>query len=317
MKILIISGFLGAGKTTFIKELSRQTGKDFCIFENEYAQVDIDKALLSADKNLNVWELTENCICCSGKQDFATSILTIANTIDPEFLIVEPTGVAKLSSIIENIRQIQYEKISLLQPVVIVDGNNILSLSKKYGEIFLDQIQNAGQIIISKQDNFDESEQKETLKIINKLTSQKKVVTKHYTQMEKSWWDSLLTTALSGKKIEVVKSESEDSFESLSLTQVELPSPVHLISLLEMICFGVFGKIYRAKGFLPCAGQWLKFDLVDGIYQISGCEEQEDSRAVFIGNELLRTDLRRLFSRQFSFSNLLKPAVTSASRSFS
>lgn len=93
--------------------------------------------------NVNVWELTENCICCSGKQDFATSILTIANTIDPEFLIVEPTGVAKLSSIIENIRQIQYEKISLLQPVAVVDGNNILSLSKKYGEIFLDQIENA------------------------------------------------------------------------------------------------------------------------------------------------------------------------------
>ena len=122
----------------------------------------------------NGCELTENCICCSGKQDFATSILTIANTIAPEFLIVEPTGVAKLSSIIENIRQIQYEKISLLQPVAVVDGNNILSLSKKYGEIFLDQIENAGQIIISKQDNFNESEQKETLNIINKLALRKK-----------------------------------------------------------------------------------------------------------------------------------------------
>ncbi len=91
MKILVVSGFLGAGKTTFIQELVRRTGRDFAIYENEYGQADIDARRLRQDSDLKVWESTENCICCSGKQDFATSVLTISNTIDPEYLIVEPT----------------------------------------------------------------------------------------------------------------------------------------------------------------------------------------------------------------------------------
>ena len=93
MKVLIVSGFLGAGKTTFIRTLSNRLNKDFVILENEYASINIDKDIIKDDTGLNVWEFTEKCICCSGKADFAMNILTIANTISPEYLIVEPTGV--------------------------------------------------------------------------------------------------------------------------------------------------------------------------------------------------------------------------------
>ena len=99
MKILVVSGFLGAGKTTFIKEMSKQTGRDFVVMENEYAEAGMDRAFLEEEKQINVWQLTEGCICCSMKNDFATSILTIANTLDPEYLIVEPTGIGVLSSV--------------------------------------------------------------------------------------------------------------------------------------------------------------------------------------------------------------------------
>ena len=93
MKILVVSGFLGAGKTTFIKEMAQKTKQDFVVMENEYGEVGIDKTILDEEKDINIWELTEGCICCSMKSDFASSILTIANTLDPEYLIVEPTGV--------------------------------------------------------------------------------------------------------------------------------------------------------------------------------------------------------------------------------
>ena len=63
MKILIVSGFLGAGKTTFIKEMAAKTGRDFVIMENEYGEAGIDSALLNQEKNINVWELTEGCVC--------------------------------------------------------------------------------------------------------------------------------------------------------------------------------------------------------------------------------------------------------------
>lgn len=93
MKILIVSGFLGAGKTTFIKRLSQNIGKKFVILENEYGAAGIDGLRLGKSQQElreNIWEMTEKCICCSGKKDFASSVLTIANAVDPEYLIVEP-----------------------------------------------------------------------------------------------------------------------------------------------------------------------------------------------------------------------------------
>ena len=123
MKILIISGFLGAGKTTFIKEMVKRCKGEFAILENEYSSLDIDSAKLTdnADKSkINIWEMTEGCICCSTKGDFATSVLTIANALDPEYLVVEPSGVGMLGNVIDNIKQIEYERIGLLAPITIV-----------------------------------------------------------------------------------------------------------------------------------------------------------------------------------------------------
>lgn len=116
MKILIVSGFLGAGKTTFIKEMSRKLDRDFVVMENEYGETNMDETFLQDNEKLNIWEMTEGCICCTMKADFASSVLTIANTLDPEYLIVEPTGVGMLSNVIQNIRQIEYERITLASP---------------------------------------------------------------------------------------------------------------------------------------------------------------------------------------------------------
>ena len=122
MKILIISGFLGAGKTTFIKELARRTKKEIAIFENEYGTSGVDGDILKEATNVNIWELTEGCICCSVKGDFAASVLTIANTVNPDYLVIEPTGVAMLSNLITNLSQIEYEHIKLMAPISIVDA---------------------------------------------------------------------------------------------------------------------------------------------------------------------------------------------------
>ena len=101
MKILIISGFLGAGKTTFIKEMSRKVQRDFVVMENEYGETNMDSAFLKGQENLNIWELTEGCICCSMKSDFASSVLTIANTLDPEYLYISGpvSQVGQISSV--------------------------------------------------------------------------------------------------------------------------------------------------------------------------------------------------------------------------
>ena len=142
MKILVISGFLGAGKTTFIKEMIKATQRQFVIFENEFADVNIDSGILKNENNkdIEVWEMSNGCVCCSTQSDFAASLVLIDNALNPDFLIVEPSGVAILSNVIKNIKKSEYERINMLNPLTIVDVSTYFKYKVKYRDIFLDQI---------------------------------------------------------------------------------------------------------------------------------------------------------------------------------
>lgn len=256
MKILVVSGFLGAGKTTFIRTLAERTKKDFAVMENEYGAVNVDEDLLEQTKDLNIWELTEGCICCSMQKDFATSILTIANTVDPEYLIVEPTGVGMLSKIIENIQKIEYERITLLEPLTILDGTMYDRCMSEFSEICVS----------------------------------------HYTEQGDDWWDSLLTSYLD-KEIPM-KEERELDLENLGLTEVSLQSEQELILFLQGVVAGVFGDICRAKGYLPVGNGWLRFDVTDRTYSVTGIDTMPEAKAVFIGRQLKRNWLREVLQKE-------------------
>ena len=302
MKILVVSGFLGAGKTTFIQELVRRTGRDFAIYENEYGQADIDARRLRQDSDLKVWESTENCICCSGKQDFATSVLTISNTIDPEYLIVEPTGVAKLQSILDNVNQVAWERISLLAPVTVVDAVSWQNQRTDFPEIFDNQLSAAASVVVSKLAPGSEDAAEPIKQLAAEMNPQAEVIAESsYADIPDEWWNGLLTRALDGSVLKDPASEKDEGpdLETMALTHAELPSPTHLIWLLDAASAGVFGKLARAKGTLPCGNQWVKFDLVERAWAITGDEPQEESRCVFIGRDLLRHGLREVFVPAF------------------
>ena len=302
MKILVISGFLGAGKTTFIQELVRRTGRDFAIYENEYGQADIDARRLRQDSDLKVWESTENCICCSGKQDFATSVLTISNTIDPEYLIVEPTGVAKLQSILDNVNQVAWERISLLAPVTVVDAVSWQNQRTDFPEIFDNQLSAAASVVVSKLAPGSEDAAEPIKQLVAEMNPQAEVIAEFsYADIPDEWWNGLLTRALDGSVLKDAAGDEDEGpdLETMALTHAELPSPTHLIWLLDAASAGVFGKLARAKGTLPCGNQWVKFDLVERAWAITGDEPQEESRCVFIGRDLLRHGLREAFVPAF------------------
>lgn len=256
MKILVVSGLLGAGKTTFIRTLAERTKKDFAVMENEYGAVNVDGDLLEQTKDLNIWELTEGCICCSMQNDFATSILTIANTVDPEYLIVEPTGVGMLSKIIENIQKIEYERITLLEPLTILDGTMYDRCMSEFSEICVS----------------------------------------HYTEQGDDWWDSLLTSYLD-KEIPM-KEERELDLENIGLTEVSLQSEQELILFLQGVVAGVFGDICRAKGYLPVGNGWLRFDVTDRTYSVTGIDTMPEAKAIFIGRQLKRNWLREVLQKE-------------------
>lgn len=298
MKILIVSGFLGAGKTTFIKKMAEKTSHDLVVMENEYGEIEVDKILLEEDRSLNIWELTEGCICCSMKSDFASSVLTIANTLDPEYLIVEPTGAALLSNVIANLRQIEYERISLLSPVTVVDADGFDRCLAEYSDIFLDQLKAAGTIVISKR-SFTSAE--EVAPLISRLRSINPfapVQFEHYSTLDGGWWETLLSTGLNGNHILPPK-QSATEMENLGLSGISLPGPNHLIAFLEEMIRGRYGRICRAKGFVEAGGCLLRFDIVGDRYTVTGFSGETLPKSVFIGENLNRNRLRKKLLADF------------------
>lgn len=124
----------GRRKNYFYQGIGKTHKKDFAILENEYGAAGIDADRLRAEEGqspVNIWEMTEGCICCSAKGDFSLSVLSIANTIDPEYLVIEPTGVGMLGNVMENLKQIEYEHISILAPVTIARYLQLPALFKR------------------------------------------------------------------------------------------------------------------------------------------------------------------------------------------
>lgn len=296
MKILVVSGFLGAGKTTFIEALSRKSKREFSVMENEYGEEGIDGSFLERD-SLKVWELTEGCICCSLKSDFASSILTIANTLNPEYLLVEPTGVGLLSAVLRNIAKIEYERISLLEPVTIVDINCVDSYLRSFPEIYSDQIKNSRNIVLSKCEEADESRIDDAVSKLRLINTEAHIVRTPYDSIPPEWWENILQeplhasfrTPLFSKKI------AEPDIESLSFSGIRFDSIESLSQIFSVLLEGRFGKVVRAKGFVPINGQWAKFDIAGERYKIEDCPPMKTAKAVVIGSVLEKPALEKLF----------------------
>lgn len=309
MKILIISGFLGSGKTTFIKEMVKKTKKQFVIVENEFGKLGLDGNLIKENFNneeIKIWELTEGCICCSLNLDFTHSILTIANTINPEYLIVEPSGVAMLSNIIEQLSKICYENIVLLSPIVIIDANNFKNNLENYSEYFLDQLNNSSKVILSKSENLSEVE---FSNIKNELEINRKLVNfnlTHYSNWTKQDWENLFNNEYSIKKdhkgelkvvFNKIEIDKEQILENISLLNIKIKNIPELIFKLNVLMSKQLGSIVRAKGYFNIKDFWFKFDLVNNNYEICGCNPMEDSRVVIIGKKLNKKYIYQIFNK--------------------
>nr|WP_314277341.1 GTP-binding protein [uncultured Peptostreptococcus sp.] len=298
MKVLIISGFLGAGKTTFIKELSKRTKREIAILENEYAHVGIDGDTLKNEldnKEINIWELTEGCICCSTKKDFASSVLTIANSVDPEFLVVEPTGVAKLGNIMENIKQLEYERISILPPITIVDGHSFDKYLNEYPATFKNQLLNANSIIVSKFEQASSVEKSVLENKIKKVNDSSNIYLDHYSNFDLDWWNSLLRTPSEEQEIINNTSDQEELPENLSLEDISIKSLGKLIITLESLIRGEYGDIIRSKGSFCISGVNIQFDVADGKYSVLVDAPAASDNVIFIGKDIKRHKLRKIF----------------------
>lgn len=288
MKILVVSGFLGAGKTTFIKELIRRTGREIAVLENEYGDTNLDSQEIQETGELKVWEFMEGCVCCSKKDSFANTIIAISASLNPEYLVVEPTGVGKLSNIIANIHKVSYENIRLLNPLAVLAPVSYHENMKEYGELYGDQIANAKGIIFSKIEN-------EASNLLTKIKNEISTINPDawisdipYKEHDDEWWNQILQDPESDATPigeDVINEAEQDPvyMKQVSFRDVQLSSVSELILLLEdTIRYGL-GSIVRAKGAIRAGEDFVRFDVADRMYAISGADEALDNQAVFIG----------------------------------
>lgn len=177
VKVDLISGFLGAGKTTLIKKMfeSNISKEQVVIIENEFGEIGIDGTFLK-EAGVQIREINSGCICCSLVGDFETSIKEVINKFNPDRIIIEPSGVGKLSDIVKAIMKVD-APLELNIVVTVVDGGKCKMYIKNFGEFYIDQVKEAHNIVISKTDKLSEEKVQTALEQIKEINPNCSVIT--------------------------------------------------------------------------------------------------------------------------------------------
>ena len=154
MKIDIYSGFLGAGKTTLIKKMIQQAyqGQKLVLIENEFGEIGIDGGFLQ-DAGINITEMNSGCICCSLVGDFGKALTQVIEQYNPDRIVIEPSGVGKLSDVIGAVKKVTNDEVTLGYTVAVVDVSKVKVYMKNFGEFYNNQIETASTIILSRTDS--------------------------------------------------------------------------------------------------------------------------------------------------------------------
>ena len=206
-KIDIISGFLGAGKTTFIKKMLEEAfvGEQIVLIENEFGEVGIDGGFLK-DAGIEITEMNSGCICCSLVGDFATNLNEVITKYHPDRILIEPSGVGKLSDVMKSVIDIEKEQdVKLNALVTVVNAVKAKKQMKAFGEFFNNQIEHATTIVLSRSQNANAEQLEECVKMMQELNHDAAIIT--------TAWD-----AIDGKQILNVM-EGQDNLEMKVLAE--------------------------------------------------------------------------------------------------
>ena len=210
VKVDIVSGFLGAGKTTLIKKLLSEAlkGENVVLIENEFGEIGVDNGFLK-DAGIEIKEMNSGCICCTLVGDFSTALKEVIDTYHPDRIIIEPSGVGKLSDVIKAVSDLGLEGVRVNSASAVVDANKAKLYNKNFGEFFDNQIQSAGTIILSRTGMIDDAKVMDAAEIVNGLNDHARIITTD--------WDNL-----DGKKI---LAEMEGTSDLVNVLLDELAHP--------------------------------------------------------------------------------------------
>ena len=178
-KIDIVSGFLGAGKTTLIKKLIKDAlaGTRVVLIENEFGEIGIDGGFLK-EAGIEIREMNSGCICCSLVGDFGTSLREVMNQYAPDRILIEPSGVGKLSDVMQAVQDAsEGSDMALNTAVAVVDASKCKLYMKNFGEFFINQIECAGTIILTRTDKASQQKIAECVEILREHNPKATIIT--------------------------------------------------------------------------------------------------------------------------------------------
>ena len=327
-RIDIISGFLGAGKTTLIKKLLGDAlkGQQVVLIENEFGEIGIDGGFLK-DAGIEIREMNSGCICCSLVGDFGAALKDVITKYHPDRIIIEPSGVGKLSDVIKAVDGVEKEAgVALNSATTVVDVMKCKMYLRNFGEFFENQVKSAGTIILSRTDTKKATPEKieAAIELIRELNPDATIIT---TPVEDLGGQKILDT-IEGMKIDLSHVEEDHDHddhehhhdhdgecscghdhhhghhhadEVFTSWGVETPDKYDKETLSEILRklseTDDYGDILRAKGMLPTPeGKWMFFDLVPEEYEIRDGEPEITGRICVIGAKLKEDALKELFN---------------------
>ncbi len=326
-KIDIISGFLGAGKTTFIKKLLQEAiaGEQVVLIENEFGQIGIDGGFLK-DAGIEIREMNSGCICCSLVGDFEKSLEEVLTRYQPDRVIIEPSGVGKLSDVMHAVRSVAATvPVTLNSAVTVVDGSKCKMYMKNFGEFFNNQIEHAGTIVLSRTDVTDEKKVQQAVEMLRGHNQAAAIVTTPHSQLTGSQLLEIIEKpdTMAEDLMREVKEHhhhehgeecgcgcghdhdhhhhhADDVFSSWGIENAGAVSREKLDEILDELANGnAYGDVLRAKGMVPSEnpGEWYYFDLVPDEFEIRIGSPDYTGKVCVIGAKLREEALEKAFGR--------------------
>lgn len=307
IKVDIYSGFLGAGKTMLMKKLIKDNVYEgnVAIIENEFGEVSIDGAILR-ESDIEVTEINAGCICCQVTGDFKKAILEVIEKYNPERILIEPSGVAKLTEVINIFKSNEIEeKVEIDNIITVIDSERFDRYLFNFKEFYSNQIANTKKIVLSRTQNVKDEDVEKVVKTISKINPKALIV--------KDNWDNI-----NGKEILTLSRDSsvsikgnralkgrlrkesvkeENNFESFAVYLNRKTSKEELFSKFKFISScSSYGEVLRAKGIVKLMdGSHGQFDFVKDEFVIRSIKAESSSVISFIGVNLNKDELGKIF----------------------
>ena len=334
-KIDIVSGFLGAGKTTLIKKLLKEALADTktVLIENEFGEIGIDGGFLK-ESGIEIKEMNSGCICCSLVGDFGTSLKEVLKTYAPERILIEPSGVGKLSDVMRAVQNVIDEKdVVLNSAVAVVDASKCKMYIKNFGEFFINQIAHAGTIILSRTGNISEEKLNTCIALIREHNDKATIVTTPWDELDGK---DILDTIEGAKDLEaeLLKEimeqhehdeeeehhhhhdhdhdhehhhdhdhehhhEHDEVFTSFGMETAATYTKEDIEEILKALDDEeTYGIVLRAKGMVADKeGGWIYFDYVPEESNVRAGKPDVTGKFCVIGSKLKEDALKKLFER--------------------